>query len=589
MTPRRWAPESRRAVLVVTLCALIALLTSCVTVPTAGPVKKVEGQQQTCQNCVNVEVAAPSLGDDPRQIVEGYLRATSNYQPNYSVAKQFLTRAAAEKWSPEDGASIYKGSPTANGDQVILDAPLIGKLDGHRSYTAKDTRLRHDFKLTKEDGEWRIGNPPTGLLVTESSFTRFYSPYSLYFVGNGRLVPDAIYLPDLRSQANIASVLVKALLSGPSAWLRPAVTSAIPPSTALSGDAVTTSDGIATVPLNDPVLQLNEQQRLEMAAQVVYTLREAVGIKGVLFTVNQQPLKVPHSDLASFVVAADAIPRELDPIPFVAGEQLYAVRNGAVALVEPAGGPPKAEPLLGDLGEARYRVDSLAVSTPNTDLAAVTNDRTTLRWSPTATGEVTTVLSGARNLLRPQFSRFGELWVIGGSGGDQRMWVFTADKKIKVAASKILGKGEVTAFKISPDGARMALIRKANGSTELGLARISRADQITVDGWRPLDTTQTGQQQKLRRLQDVAWIDATELLVLGSPSASVALQPFRISQDASSITAEGESANWEAIELAVLLRKQTVIAVTRNGQTYRHQGSQWAPFLDQVSTVAYPG
>jgi len=537
---------------------------------------------------VDVEVAAPSLGDDPRQIVEGYLRATSNYQPNYSVAKQFLTSEAAEKWSPEDGASIYRGSPTASGDQVILDALLIGKLDGHRSYTAKDTRLRHDFKLTKENGEWRIGNPPAGLLVTESSFTRFYSPYSLYFVGNGRLVPDAIYLPDLRSQANIASVLVKALLSGPSAWLRPAVTSAIPPSTALSGDAVTTSDGIATVPLNDPVLQLNDQQRVEMAAQVIYTLREAVGIKGVLFTVNQQPLRVRGGNDVSFVVPADTIPGDLGPIPAVAGDQLYVVRKGAVAVVED-GTPPKAQPVLGDLGEGRYRVDSLAVSTANTDLAAVTNDRTTLRWSPTATGEVTTVLPGARNLLRPQFSRFGELWVIEGSPGDQGMWVFTADKKIKVAANEILDKGQVTAFKISPDGARMALIRKANGRTELGLARISRADKITVDGWRPLDTTQTGQQQQLRQLQDVAWIDATELLVLGSPSASVALQPFRISQDASSITAEGESTNWEAIELAVLLGKQTVIGASRDGQTYRDQGSQWTPFLDKVSTVAYPG
>jgi len=588
MTARRAAPDSRRAALVATLCALLALLTSCVTVPTAGPVRKVEGQQQTCQNCVDVEVAAPSLGDDPRQIVEGFLRATSNYQPNYSVAKQFLTRAAAEKWSPEEGASVYRGSPTANGDQVILDALVIGTLDGHRSYTARDTRLRHDFKLTKEDGQWRIGAAPRGLLVLDSLFTRFYSPYSLYFIGNGHLVPDAIYLPDLRSQANIASVLMKALLNGPSAWLRPAVTSGIPANTALIGDAVTTTDGIATVPLSDPVLQLDDQQRKVMAAQVVYTLREAVGIKGVLFTVNQQPLKVPGSDPASFVVQEDTIPRELDPIPFVAAEQLYAVRDGAVALVETDNGPPKAQPLLGDLGEARYQVDSLAVSIANTDLAAVTNDRTTLRWSPTATGEVTTVLSGARNLLRPQFSRFGELWVISGSAGDQRMWVFTADKKIEVAASKILGKGEVTAFKISPDGARLALIRKVNGRTELGLARISRADKITVDGWRPLDTTQTGQQQ-LRRLQDVAWIDATELLVLGSPSASVALQPFRVSQDASTITAEAEATNWEAVELAVLLREQTIIAVSRSRQTYRDQGSQWAPLLDKVSTVAYPG
>ena len=233
--------------------------------------------------------------------------------------------------------------------------------------------------------------------------------------------------------------------------------------------------------------------------------------------------------------------------------------------------PPKAHPVLGDLGKGRYRVDSLAVSTANTDLAAVTNNRTELRWSRTATGEVHTVLSGARNLLRPQFSGFGELWALSGSGGDQRMWLLTADKRIEVSAEKVLGKA-ITAFRISPDGARIALIRKSGDRSQLGLARISRAaDKITVDGWRPLNTTQTDQPHLLH-LQDVAWIDDTDLLVLGSPFASTVRQPFRMSQDASSIMAEGESTDWDAKELAVLLPKQTVIAVDRNGPDLSRRG-----------------
>ena len=443
--------------------------------------------------------------------------------------------------------------------------------------------------MTKEDGEWRIGNPPAGLFIAKSAFSRFYSPYSVYFMGNGHLVPDAIYLPDLRSQSNLASALMKALLSGPSAWLGPAVTSGVPPNTALIGDAVTTSDGIATVPLNDPVLQLDDQQRAAMAAQVIYTLREAVGIKGVLFTVNQQPLSVPGGDKVSFVVPADTIPRELGPIPQVAGDQLYVVRNGAVAAVEADRTPPKAQPILGALGEGRYRVDALAVSTANTDVAAVTNNRTTVRWSRTATGEVHTVLSGARNVLRPQFMGMGELWVVSGSGSDQRMWILTADKRIEVSAEKVLGRGEVTAFRISPDGARMALIRKSGDRSQLGLARISRAaDKTTVDGWRPLNTVQRDQPH-LIQMQDVAWIDATNLLVLGSPFASVALQPFRMSQDASSMIAEGESTKWDARELAVLVPKQTVIALDRKGQVYRDGGSDWTRLLGKVSTIAYPG
>ena len=89
--------------------------------PTEGPIEKVEGQQPACQNCVNVEVAPPAPGDDPLQIVEGYLRATSNYQADYSIAKQFLTRGATEKWSPETGVSIYSGSPAVAGETVVLD------------------------------------------------------------------------------------------------------------------------------------------------------------------------------------------------------------------------------------------------------------------------------------------------------------------------------------------------------------------------------------------------------------------------------------------------------------------------------------
>jgi hypothetical protein len=314
-----------------------------------------------------------------------------------------------------------------------------------------------------------------------------------------------------------------------------------------------------------------------------------VGIKGVLFTVNQQPLSVPGGDKVSFVVSADTIPRELGPIPPVAGDQLYVVRKGAVAAMEADSTAPKAQPVLGALGDGRYPVDSLAVSSANTDVAAVTDNRTTLRWSRTATGEVHTVLSGARNLLRPQFMGMGELWVVSGSGRDQRMLMLTADRQIEVSAEKVLGKGEVTAFRISPDGGRMALIRKSGDRNQLGLARISRAaDKITVDGWRPLNTTQRDQPH-LIRLQDVAWIDATDLLVLGSPFASVALQPYRMSQDASTMIAEGESTKWDARELAVLVPKQTVIALDRKGQTYRDGGSDWIRLLGKVSTIAYPG
>ena len=56
----------------------------------------------------------------------------------------------------------------------------------------------------------------------------------------------------------------------------------------------------------------------------------SAGSRVWLIKVNQQPYRVPGSDPNSLVISVDAIPRDIDPIPFVAGEQLYAVDSGGV-------------------------------------------------------------------------------------------------------------------------------------------------------------------------------------------------------------------------------------------------------------------
>jgi Lipoprotein LpqB beta-propeller domain/Sporulation and spore germination len=569
----------------------------CVNVPTTGPIEKVEGQQPACQNCVNVVVAPPAPGDEPRQIVEGFLRATSNYQPHYSVAKQFLTRTAAEKWSPEEGVSIYRGSPEAAGDSVIFDGWQVGTLGRDRSYAVSDRDLKWDFGVIQENGEWRIGNPPPGLMVAEYSFDSFYQPYDLYFVGNGSsLVPDPIYLPALSNPANIASALMKALLNGPSDWLQPAVSTAIPPNTSLSVDSVTITDGIAEVPLSDPVLDLPDPQRGLLAAQIVYTLKQVGGVKGVMIRVNQQPYRVPGSDPNSVVIPVDAIPRDLDPIPLLAGQQLYAVRGRKVEQVTTTSDAPTSSPLPGALGGGEHGVDALAISLTNTDLAVITDDRTTLRRAPVATGDPRTLRSGATDLLRPQFTRYGEIWDIGRQDGRQRMWMFTADEKrdktFEINTPVLRDKGvTVTAFKISPDGTRIALVRRTATGDELGVARIIRSDKIVVDGWRALDVTQTNT-PAIRAIADVAWVDATELLVLGAADAGTAYEVFRVSADASRIAAQGGPDNWDAVELAALPGTPSAIIVGRVGetdQTWKYNGNQWLPFVDKVITVAYPG
>ena len=69
----------------------------------------------------------------------------------------------------------------------------------------------------------------------------------------------------------------------------------------------------------------------------------------------------------------------------------------------------------------------------------------------------------------------------------------------------------------------------------------------------PLNTAQATM-PPIRTIADVAWLDATELLVLGAADPASAYAPYRVVEDASRITAEGEPQNWEAVELAVLPR-----------------------------------
>jgi hypothetical protein len=603
----------RLAAIVLALACLLAAA-GCVSVPTSGPIETVGGQQPGCQNCLNVEVALPAPGAKPKEIVEGYLRATSNYQPNYSVAKQFLTKMTAEKWSPEGEVTIYiersVTATTKKPDVVRLEGRHVGSLGADRTFTAHDEEMSIDFGLAKdENGEWRINRlPKAGLMVNKVYFESFYQNYNLYFVGSGgSLVPNPIWIPALRNPANVASALVKALLNGPSKWLKPAVSTAIPPNTSLSVDSVTITDGIAEVPLSDSLQALSDAQRSLLAAQIVYTLRQVGGVKGVLIKVNQQPYRLPGSDPSTLAVSVDAISPNMGPVPSLAGDQLYVVskglaglRPGAVARVTTTSGSPNVSALPGPLGEGRYAVDALAVSVTNTDLAVTTNSHTTLLRTPIVTedtnktGKTSTttepqiLLRGVSRLLKPQFTRSGEIWAIEGPSDSQRMWMFKADDNKPIEINWSLPKN-VTAFKISPDGTQMALVRQAGIRSELGIARIIRSDtQVVVDGWRALDTTQTYVQPQIERIHDIAWLDATELLVLGGPAGTGALAPIQVAEDASRIS-QAEPENWDASGLAVLPGTPKAVIVGRSGQTWRYNGNQWQQFMDKISTIAYPG
>ena len=583
-----------RHLLALLVVLVLAGLTGCVNLPTSGPVEKVEGQQPACQSCVNVEVAPPATGDSPRQVVDGFLRANANYQPGYAVARQFLTKAAAEAWSPDQGVTIYNGSPVQGAGTVVLRGEVVGALNEMRTFSPRRQNLNWDFEVEQENGEWRIAHPPSDLFVRDTSFETLYRSYDLHFVGStGALVPEPIYLPDLRAPGNVASALVKALLEGPSDWLSPAVTTAVPPNTSLSMDSVTLVNGVAQVPLSESLLQTTDAARALLAAQLVYTLQQVTGVQKVLLQVNNLPFRVPQSEPGDLAVPLQNISAELNPVPFVPAEQLYAVRRGDQSLerVNFNAEVPTSEPFPGALGAGRHDVSALAVSVTNTDLSVVTDQGTRLRRTPTTGTELTTVLDRVSGLLRPQFTRTGELYAVGERGGRQRMWVTSEGRTTEVAAPEIFDQGRVLAFRISPDGTRVALLVKSGGRTRLGLARIVRSARVSVEGWRELRTDTGPTNAMVEVVRDLAWTSATELAVLGADTAGGPFVPSTVSIDGSEIETEPQPNDWDAVELTVLLRTQTAIPIVlaRDGRCFRDDGTRWQLLLSDVGAVAYPG
>jgi hypothetical protein len=155
---------------------------------------------------------------------------------------------------------------------------------------------------------------------------------------------------------------------------------------------------------------------------------------------------------------------------------------------------------------------------------------------------------------------------------------------------------DVKAFKISPDGTRIALVRDAEaGGSQLVLATIIRSDEITLGGWRVLDLEQedntaqirTIHDAQIRTIHDVAWLDATELLVLGAAPGDTAVAPYLVAEDASTIAPKGEPGNKDGVELAVLPGRQAAIIRGRDWRLWKEDGSQLP--ITSVRAIAYPG
>ncbi|GAB3624549.1 MtrAB system accessory lipoprotein LpqB [Mariniluteicoccus endophyticus] len=572
-------------------CGLVMalLLCGCTQIPVAGPVVPADGPARVPEVSVEISADPPRPGATPGMIVNGYLQAMSTYQQGYATARLFLAPEVRDAWRPEDGVTVYADGygVTSAPESAVLEAPVVGRVGADGAYENVDEKMRLDFGMVRdESGEWRIGRPPPGIVISQYLFGRFYQRVNTYFYDPefSSLVPDPIFLP---RGPQLATPMLQALLRGPTGWIRPVVVSAIPTQARLNVQSASIdSRGVVEVSLNQAVAGLADDQRSRAAAQIVWTLGQLDGVTGVRLTVDGQPWAVKEQVQGVIPVGAYSW---LDPIPTQRSPQLYGATATGVVRINDTSRGVELTPVAGPLG-GQGAVRWLAAAPAGDRLAAVTDDGGTLWDAPIGETAAQRVLVDYKDLLRPQWVGTGapQLWAIGDQGGTQDVRVLVNSKPVNVAAPAFAG-ARVRAFRLSPDGVRMAAILERDGRLEVGLARVDRAGpEPVVEEWRPLRLGDVPAEAP-RAPVDVSWTDATTLMVLAADDPKQPARPYRVDQNAFEVAIIGQPDSWQATQLVTAPRNGAAraLVVGARGVWRYDEDYRWPMLTRDVTTAAY--
>ncbi|SHI35813.1 Sporulation and spore germination [Tessaracoccus bendigoensis DSM 12906] len=561
-----------RSLLVAAL--VLVSLAGCTAVPTSGPVVEVPVTAQA--PAIDVAPEPPQDGITPSRLVEGFLQAMADPDGDYSVARQYLTEEDAEYWRPVE-ALVYDGAVIGSGDSAYIDGTQVGLLDSDGRYSTDFAPLRHDFGVVQEKGQWRIGRPPNGLLLSRYLFERYYTEVSVYYMSDSgsHVVPDPVHLPE---QQVTPTGVVEALLRGPSDSIARGVISALPATVRLGGnEASIDAEGVVTVDLTGLSPSLSDEARRRLGAQLIWSLTSIPRVTGLKVTRNGFGFTLPDSnaegvlELATqqgYQVLSRAAPNA----------ELFAISDGVPGAVSDRFEPwPSMEGSYADL----------AVSLDAGTIALIGPDRDSLLIGPRSNA-LAPVETGLANLRRPQFV-LGALWVLGDDArGRPVLLTVQRSGEIETVAFDEQTDSRIESYAVSPTGVRAALILVSDEGRRLGIGTIVAATPTRIVGWRELQLV--GEQNRLlSEPQAVAFSDETllGLIANGTGQASV----FTVGVDGTRIQ-DLVPVSGTPVDITALARQGGgAIAIrTESGAAWRHdQRTRWNRLAENITSLNYGG
>lgn len=538
------------------LALVAALLSACSSIPSSGPIV-IGDRVDVMSNDVNVRVIArpPSKGMGPEALVRGFIAASASLADGDGTARKYLTPQASANWNPSQLADVYEAAALTvapdHNDTVKLSAPLLGTIDSHRRYNVADPgkMLVDSLHLAQVNGEWRIDRPPSALYLSEGDVARSYRPHAVYFLNQSRdrLVPEFVVIPV--SAPSVPTLLMHALLNGPSSADQPVLGTGVPDSVSLAYGSVTGDFGSVTVSLTRAALSAGLADRIAMLAQITWTLTGLPSISSVRVQVDGEPLQTiggrsvfTASDFQGFDPAHGTLGKQ--PLVFVSKDKVMSLLNGTRTTI--GAGTPVAE-------SAMSRDGSLIVS------ISASHTMMLVTSGPTAT-----VATTGGDLGSPRVLSNNEAWYLdhAARGG---IYAWTASGGVVRVRTGLASRARILDFAIAPDESRIAVIVNDGADSSLRIGQIMRSGRdIRVIGL-------TRAEQRLTSVVAVAWASESDLAVLGAVGA-VAVQAIRISLPTGAVTLLGGPANAVALTATAAM---PIVVGDQTGQLWQLSAGRW--------------
>jgi hypothetical protein len=499
------------------LISLSLLISACGNIPTSSSVNIGPEFGSNDQNSIiRVIASRPQPGMSQEQIITGFLNATASSDNDFAIAREYLVPSKKNSWNPTKSIEVYEGQGQfefVNENQIDFSAALHSQVNESSRivFANPEDQLLKTFKLEKVDDQWRINIDFDGLVISKTDLDRSFSFYPLWFVDPTKtfLVPESVILPKAIT-AN-ATRLMQLLLLGPSEQIDNTVITAFPKGSSLSIDSVPITNGVASVSLNEAVLQAASLERQLLAAQIVKTLTRIPEVKSIQIKVGTQNLSILNAPLNQTASTWDKFYSDSNysnVAYFISENKLWKNNSETKSIT----GKSEIDSKLWSFGTSN-RSENLYALVDETKTNLIINS-----YSP----EFKETIFSSSNIGNPKIDVLDTIWVT----LNNQVSVLSSDKKLNLIAQNFAIE-DIAEIIPAPDASRVLLIIRSVYGTELRLANVIRnPDTIVLTNIR-----------KIMRdgfsITKAVWQDETNILYLDSGSQPVNVYSLDISTGAS--------------------------------------------------------